>query len=59
MDTAVEELKRATRRYAKRQMTWFCARDYVDWIDMIDCGEVISPERAVTRALSLIDDKWK
>ncbi len=31
---AVEELKRATRRYAKRQITWFGAKSYVRWIDV-------------------------
>ncbi len=33
IDTAVDRLKTATRRYAKRQMTWFSARPYVSWID--------------------------
>lgn len=51
---AVEELKRATRRYAKRQMTWFSARDYVKWIDMTDCGRVISLDVVLARALDLI-----
>ncbi|MBE6666900.1 MAG: tRNA (adenosine(37)-N6)-dimethylallyltransferase MiaA [Ruminococcaceae bacterium] len=32
IDTAVQRLKLATRRYAKRQMTWFSAKDYVKWI---------------------------
>ena len=30
---ATEDLKTATRRYAKRQMTWFYAKPYVTWID--------------------------
>ena len=30
---AAECLKTATRRYAKRQMTWFSAKDYVQWIE--------------------------
>ncbi len=34
LDDAIESLKRATRRYAKRQMTWFSARDYIKFIDM-------------------------
>lgn len=33
LDVAVERLKTATRRYAKRQMTWFSAKPYVSWID--------------------------
>ena len=35
---AAEELKTATRRYAKRQMTWFSAKSYVEWIDMMEAG---------------------
>lgn len=31
---AVDALKMATRRYAKRQMTWFSAKEYVRWIDL-------------------------
>ena len=33
LEQAAEDLKTATRRYAKRQMTWFYAKDYVTWID--------------------------
>ncbi len=33
LETAVETLKMATRRYAKRQMTWFSAKPYVQWLD--------------------------
>ena len=32
LDFCVETLKMATRRYAKRQITWFSAKDYVRWI---------------------------
>ncbi len=49
---ATENLKTATRRYAKRQMTWFTAKPYVVWVDMerdgclltLDgvCNEIIS-----------------
>lgn len=31
---AVDRLKTATRRYAKRQMTWFSAHGNVNWIDI-------------------------
>ena len=31
---ATERLKMATRRYAKRQITWFSAREYVKWLDV-------------------------
>ena len=41
LEEAAETLKRATRRYAKRQMTWFSAKDYVLplWCDTED-GEM-------------------
>lgn len=54
LEDAVESLKRATRRYAKRQMTWFGAKEYVKWIDMIRDGAVMPPARALERALDLI-----
>ena len=54
MSAATEELKRATRRYAKRQMTWFCAKDYVEWIDMTDEAGLLSQETVLERALELI-----
>ncbi|MBF0494105.1 MAG: tRNA (adenosine(37)-N6)-dimethylallyltransferase MiaA, partial [Candidatus Omnitrophica bacterium] len=33
LDTAKEELKKNTRRYAKRQLTWFRNTGGVEWID--------------------------
>lgn len=33
LDRAVERLRIATHRYAKRQMTWFGARAYVRWLE--------------------------
>ncbi len=38
LETAVERLKTATRRYAKRQITWFSAKPYVDWIPADENG---------------------
>ena len=35
LEVGVERLKIATRQYAKRQMTWFSARPYVQWIDAL------------------------
>ena len=32
LSEAIEDLKRATRHYAKRQITWFGAKPYVLWI---------------------------
>ena len=33
LESCVEILKMATRRYAKRQLTWFRAKPYVQWVD--------------------------
>jgi len=33
LDQAIENLKRETRRYAKRQMTWFARDNRINWID--------------------------
>lgn len=33
LDTAVENLKRETRRYAKRQLTWFGRDDRIEWLE--------------------------
>lgn len=32
LDEAVENLKRATRRYAKRQLTWFRRNERINWL---------------------------
>ena len=39
---ATEHLKTATRRYAKRQLTWFSAKPYVTWVEMEKDGELRS-----------------
>ncbi len=39
LDEAVENIKRATRRYAKRQMTWFNKIEGVQKIYIDDCGD--------------------
>ena len=40
LEIAVDNLKRATRRYAKRQITWFSAKSYVTPL-FVDDGESI------------------
>jgi tRNA dimethylallyltransferase len=37
-DEAVERLKRDTRRFAKRQLTWFRADSRIEWIDVAATG---------------------
>lgn len=53
LDSATEELKRATRRYAKRQITWFGAKDYVRWLDVTENGTVKSFDEILQTALHI------
>ena len=53
IEDAVEDLKRATRRYAKRQMTWFGAKEYVRWIDAVQNGRVRSLDELTEEALRI------
>jgi tRNA dimethylallyltransferase len=41
LDKAVELIKKNTRHYAKRQMTWFKKDSEIKWIDVVDSYEII------------------
>lgn len=41
LETAVENLKRETRRYAKRQMTWFRRNEKINWIYADETPDVV------------------
>jgi len=51
LDDALEGIKRASRRYAKRQLTWFRADPRVRWIDVTH----LSPDEAVAAAVALLE----
>ena len=53
LDEAVETLKRSTRRYAKRQITWFSAKDYAVPMQVDRDGAVKSFEEIVNNAKKL------
>lgn len=46
MDEAFDQIKRGSRRYAKRQMTWFKRDERIYWIDVT----AMSPDEAITVA---------
>ncbi|MDP2182906.1 MAG: tRNA (adenosine(37)-N6)-dimethylallyltransferase MiaA [Actinomycetota bacterium] len=48
---ALDSVKLATRRYAKRQLTWFRGDPRVSWIDVTD----LSQDETLTRALELLE----
>ncbi len=58
LEDAVTELKIATRRYAKRQLTWFGARPYVHWLPVDDGEKVRKSEEIVNNALELAEKVW-
>ena len=59
LDEATECLKLATRRYAKRQMTWFSAKAYVRWVyadtedgTMRDFDDILAEARSLAGEVS-------
>ncbi len=53
---ATENLKTATRRYAKRQITWFSAKSYVRWVDADDPSGMRDFEDIVNNVEKLFSD---
>ncbi len=55
---ALEDLKMATRRYAKRQLTWFSAKPYVHWVWADTEDGVIRPfSDILDEALAIVQAK--
>ncbi|MBQ8345174.1 MAG: tRNA (adenosine(37)-N6)-dimethylallyltransferase MiaA [Clostridia bacterium] len=50
---AADRLKTATRRYAKRQMTWFSAKDYVHWLEVDPDGRLLPLSEWISAAEEL------
>lgn len=53
LESAIEALKRSTRRYAKRQITWFSAKDYILPLDADDDNGLKTFEEIVNNAKKL------
>ena len=51
LEEATEKLKKETRRYAKRQLTWFRKRDGINWIyiDGKTKSEIVSEAERIIR----------
>ena len=57
LDEAVESVKRESRRYAKRQLTWFRRDENIHWI-MVD--EYTDFDGVIQQAFRMIDRKgWE
>ncbi len=53
LEGAVEEIKRNSKHYAKRQLTWFRGKDYVRWIDTDTQGALAEARKMVTEFLKV------
>lgn len=53
---ATEKLKQGTRRYAKRQLTWFRADRRIHWVQV---GENRTAVELVNEILKIVADRWK
>ena len=51
LEEAVNNLKKATRNYAKRQLTWFRKDERINWI----CADTLGAEEMIKKAESLCD----
>lgn len=51
LEAATEEIKRNSKRYAKRQLTWFRGKDYVRWIDIDTQDAAETARKMVTEFL--------
>jgi len=47
LEEAVERLKRDTRRYAKRQLSWFRRMNGIEWVDVTDEGNFLANLEAI------------
>lgn len=52
---AVQALKFATHRYARRQMTWFTARPYVKWVTLDRAGCMRPVDEIIGEATALLE----
>jgi tRNA dimethylallyltransferase len=51
LEEAAEAIKTATRRYAKRQLTWFRSDPRIEWLDVTE----LSPAEAAEAAMLLVE----
>ena len=55
METAIEQVKLASRRYAKRQLTWFRRMPYLEWIEI---GETTTMDMALVLILRRVAERF-
>jgi len=53
LSEAVEIIKRESRRYAKRQLTWFRRDKRINWLDMTEYGSVDNAAAHIVKAVKI------
>ncbi|CAM3428630.1 tRNA (adenosine(37)-N6)-dimethylallyltransferase MiaA [Aeromicrobium ponti] len=59
LEDAIGNLKQNSRRYAKRQLTWFRNKMNVEWFDMSDTADPLEFEKKFAEISSHIEGKLK
>ncbi len=59
LNLAVEQLKQNSRRYAKRQLTWFRNKMDVQWFDMSDVTDNVTFTKKIAEISTYIEGKLK
>ena len=49
-EDTLQTLKRDTRRYAKRQLTWFNADSQIEWMDADRTDEIVTTVKSFLRS---------
>ena len=49
LETSIERLKQSSRRYAKRQITWFSRDERINWIYRDECDDVLSAALKISK----------
>ncbi len=52
LERAVELIKRNTRHYAKRQLTWFRKDNRIQWFDINDLSELDQIAKRIIKSLN-------
>lgn len=57
LEEAIEQLKQNSRRYAKRQLTWFRNKMDVEWFDMTDVNSIVTLHKKIAEISTYIEGK--
>jgi tRNA dimethylallyltransferase len=57
LEHAIEQLKQNSRRYAKRQLTWFRNKMNVEWFDMTDVNSIVTLHKKIAEISTYIEGK--